>query len=170
LILSLFADIFVISSFSMIFTLSLSMFLSSRLAAPLRVASQLCRATAGGAAAMPAVLLLTEATVSAVPLALAPHPCRATHRGTAPLLATPLAVAPQAWRSQQAQKLSKIPAQDQIHNYIGIQTHIGKHAQAQAHKCSQIHILANMLKIKLKLTNTRSYITNTFKFKHQIMH
>jgi hypothetical protein len=111
------------------------------------------------------------ATVSAAPLALAPPLCRATHRGAGPLSAAPLAVAPQAWRSQQAQKLAKIPAQDQIHNYIGIQSQTQvKYHKAQAQKCSKIHILANMLKIKLKLTNTRSYITNTFKFEHHIMH
>jgi hypothetical protein len=109
--------------------------------------------------------------VSAAPLALAPPLCRATHHGAAPLSAAPLAVAPQAWRSQQAQKLAKIPAQDQIHKYIAIQSQTQvKYHKAQAKKCSKIHILANMLKINLKLTNTRSYITNTFKFKHHIMH
>jgi hypothetical protein len=71
----------------------------------------------------------------AAPLALAPHPCRATHRGAAPLPAVPLAVALQAWRSPQAQYLAKIQAQEQIHKYIGMQSQTQvKYHKAQAQK------------------------------------
>jgi hypothetical protein len=135
------------------------------------VAPQLCRATAGGAAAMPAALLpaqqpclprhLLWRRTPAAPPTVALHHCLSRHWQWHR----------KAWRSQQAQKLAKIPAEDQIHKYIGIQSQTQvKYHKAQAKKCSKIHILANMIKIKLKLTNTRTYITNTFKFEHHIMH
>jgi hypothetical protein len=48
-------------------------------------------------------------------------------------------VAPQAWRSQQAQNLAKIQAQEQIHKYIGMQSQTQvKYHKAQAKKFTYV--------------------------------
>jgi hypothetical protein len=86
--LSLFSDIFVISSFSIIFSISLSMFFEL----------QACHATVSGAAALPRHCEWRRSL--ATPLAVAPLPCHATMGGAAAFSAAPLPVAPQAWHSK----------------------------------------------------------------------